>query len=540
MMKINKHIKFLFFLLCVSVYFSVAVGGCDKLYTPPKPPSCIGDTTHHFYCEYDYMTGFKIIEDNYGVLSYNAFLDKGNVHFRSDNPTVNTHKIIQIDSPGTEGQFYAALNSYWDSNHVTNPNYGYNDGYVCGIDSLNRHPASTTIGITELGGERKWSFVLVGRIRRVPEYQIENPLYVEGVLTHEIGHQIIVGWHYGHTGNDDGTCIMRSPLSASMVIPDIRFCDNHICSVYAFTPRLGNDNIQSASNKGLVSNIGLLKGSQLPIEKRFGNFEVNLTFDKNYFLEGENIFCKIKIKNIGTTVDSLKNLSDNTVLQCFKVQNEFNEQSIFKGFHPLLSHDIYTKLLPDEEKHFELELLIAYGIVFTQNDGIGNYYELPPGKYNIQFASSKSIMGKEFVSNQSSVNVVSPENNEYEALFEMREIYKIKSMSVQMKKFREFVYTHPESNYMEQAFYYSLGVPALRTYDLYENIINDCKWFIDKKPNSDYIKTVIWVCAETVYKYENGGEKAYEKFLRETINNYPSTKAAQIVRDYIDSKNKNK
>jgi photosystem II stability/assembly factor-like uncharacterized protein len=417
---------------------------------------------------------------------------------------LNDVMFINSSTGGPEETHTALADYYIQYYDVTYP------AYVCGIDSLDG-TVFDDIAFTD-ATYRQWSFVLVGKMGNTPAYQDELLLYTEGAMAHEFGHQIGLPLteHGIHTGKDSIRCIMRNPIVSARVRPDMRFCDRHICFIYANTTIL--DRLPSSSGNNMQ------------------NIEVTIQNLKNTFVTAENFFITITIKNKGNSPETLTNLDELTIAENLIVVNEQMEKLPHSGLHGLRSADKEYILQPKDSIVIDFDVIFHFGKP-TDEYHKSLYKEIPKGNYTIVLDGDKSTFKKNITSNQFMFSVLDPVGDISLQKKELESIGKISSITERMKQYRNFVYAYSESPYMEQAFSLSLGVKRVRDEEVSKVIIEDCKWFIEKRVNSPYIPKVIGVCGSLIKKYQSGF--MYKAFLNEIVSKYPNTKASYVAHQYI-------
>ena len=92
------------------------------------------------------------------------------------------------------------------------------------------------------------------------------------------------------------------------------------------------------------------------------NFSLIISLDKQDFLEGENIWVNVFIKNESNSYDSLPFISNQLLSEKIKIKNNKFKELPYHGVtadHFDLSYVIFE---PNEEKSFEFEIQWCYGV----------------------------------------------------------------------------------------------------------------------------------------------------------------------------------
>ncbi len=89
--------------------------------------------------------------------------------------------------------------------------------------------------------------------------------------------------------------------------------------------------------------------------------------------------------------------------------------------------------------------------------------------------------------------------------------------------YKDFAFKYKQSIYSEIAFYYYSMGRGLLSKDILldEDFINDCQWFLNEFPNSNYSGSVVWFEAYSIAKVRNN-KYMIKDFLEGVIENHPN------------------
>jgi hypothetical protein len=254
------------------------------------------------------------------------------------------------------------------------------------------------------------------------------------------------------------------------------------------------------------------------------DIHVSLSIDKNIYLEMENIPIFIKIKSYENKTDSIKNLSGYTFGSNMNLRNDAGvlHYSFVIGD---IAYDTYSPILAGQDIYYHDDLRSSYGSIKQEAFYESEKTYLPPGNYNVTLLTDKKIFGANLSSDTLSFHIIYPSGNELSALNDLRDIYKIAPITERSIKFREFLYKYPESAYLDQAFAGYLFAIRLDTNQtaLSNTIIADCKWFIDRRPDSPNMPSVMRNCCKWIEKYYGKSDEL--EYMENITQRYPDTRA---------------
>jgi len=253
------------------------------------------------------------------------------------------------------------------------------------------------------------------------------------------------------------------------------------------------------------------------------NFNIDISLEKNVYLENEYILLNFNIKNESDKIDSLRNFYDIEMHPLF-VLKKGELRLDFRGMVDGIAKNSYVLFKPGEERRYEFMLNNSFGDAKQEAYNDSKRFYLPEGNYTVSFYSDKAIFGYNLNSNTLTFDVIRPSGSNSDALNELREIYKVEPSTDLSLMYRYFVYKYPESPYMDQAFELYLSI-RLGPYEYHyaDLIIGDCKWFIERKPNSTSTALVLNNCVELIETYYNESDGI--EYLNMVYRNYNNLKA---------------
>ncbi len=203
-----------------------------------------------------------------------------------------------------------------------------------------------------------------------------------------------------------------------------------------------------------------------------------------------------------------------------------------------IAYDTYTPIIAGQEINYHDDLRISYGSKKQEAFFESEKTYLPPGNYYVTLLTDKKIFGANLSSDTLSFHIIYPSGNELNALNELRDIYKIASQNERSLRYREYLYKYPESAYLDQAFAGYLFAIKLDTNEtaLSNTIIADCKWFIDRRPDSPNMPSVIRNCYIMIEKYYSKSDEI--EYLKKVAQLYPDNRAGYDARVILSEINK--
>src|SRR4030095_10439239 len=270
----------------------------------------------------------------------------------------------------------------------------------------------------------------------------------------------------------------------------------------------------------------------------YNKITADISIDKTEYLERENIVLVMKFKNTSDEEVIVKNFDGNFIHSNIVIKNSGGAQAqygglIFSGTG--VSRDTF---LIGEEKEYRIFLLDNYSMKtvdsYFPSGSVPGLFEA--GYYSLQFKGTVDD-NQTLESNTINFTVTKPDGKERDALHSLMKIYKMgfkDGWANKVAKYREFIYANPESAYMEQAFM-NMATLVIFTNAGYENIFEDSKWFIDKKPNSNVIDYAIHG-AEKYLEVNLNDSNQLKNYLNEIVKSYPETRASDLAEKILIEK----
>src|SRR4030095_13252402 len=259
------------------------------------------------------------------------------------------------------------------------------------------------------------------------------------------------------------------------------------------------------------------------MERTSSDIKIDLSLDKQSYLENESIILHIKVKNNSNETDSIKNLIPYRISNSILLKNNKGEMLPYSS----LIMDItttYTLIQPNKELNFDINLIESNGSKKLESADILRRNFLPGGSYSVGLLMDKNTYGRELSSNIISFEIKEPTGQEKLDLDNLKQIYKIKDGIERSLQYRDFAFNNIQSNYMETAF---MSYDMIRIFDNKKEhtktLIEDYKNFIEIKPNAIQIGLILLHCYHLI-------ESDYSKtdasdFLKTVIINHTNDKA---------------
>ena len=438
--------------------------------------------------EYDQMTGYPIVSSFGSVYTeyVNAtYQKKSHVKIYYPTSSTNTYEILNTNG-GSFSEVSTTLTDYKNIHYA-----GGTNGYLCSIDSVTNNVIQNELGRSST--PNTYSFFYTGKNLRTGQLTNE----VDWLLVHELGHQIHIQGHSGHGGVGENCCSMWDYLNynSGCVNDDIYLCDNHSCEIYdSFNSQFMN----------ITTNIHLV--DYTPPQKTDLDFEISTNLEKDIYIEGEEIWLVINIKNTKPIIDSLPYANEAEIFSSVRVENIDKNVSLFKGDYVFYSQKPYTSFKPFEEITYRIPLLDYYGFNSEKNfqkQTFGKHYFFPEGRYKVQ--SYVYDISEEVGILESGIlyfQVKTPQNNELVNLKNLREIHALRDAKIQEKelkvnRYKMFLSTIDSSSvYFEEAFCLYLKLKS-RIRDLNKvQFINEYENFINLFPNSNNLPSIVYMLTD--------------------------------------------
>jgi hypothetical protein len=271
----------------------------------------------------------------------------------------------------------------------------------------------------------------------------------------------------------------------------------------------------------------------------FAEIKVEISINKNEFLEAEPIFCSLKFINNSDFIDSIDyDLLGLYYLEILSPENKkmnyfggINGKIVLKGeWIPL------KKIEPRKEIVNSFNLLHYWGDILLNPRLNGAPGYLSSGSYTLRYNYDNR-----FYSSEINFKVNKPENDELNVFRKLIKAYQINDGkpwtmdSILLKKdtYYEIVINHPQSIYWEEAVYrYNEECNWLKLdyTDIYAN-----KEFVRRFPYSFYIRHILINLCQAIYLYE-GGEPAVNFYLQNLIENYKNYSVSEHAKEQLSKK----
>jgi hypothetical protein len=256
------------------------------------------------------------------------------------------------------------------------------------------------------------------------------------------------------------------------------------------------------------------------------NFSTDVVLNKNEYLEGEEIWALVMIRNAGSKIDSICNLNEYDVTRELEIENSEGKKAEYKSIICDAFGCLFTVFKPGDSTKF-LVSLDCYGYEPEKPGGHTDHFYFPEDNYSINLWGTETTF-----------KVKKPHGRDSVARVILTSIYsmdKVKDYVKETNAFRDFAFEYEGSIYAEKAFYFSCMNKSFshKGFLIDQDYIDDCKWFIDSHPNSFYMRTIIWHTAYNIGKVSNN-KYIVKNFLEDIIERFPGTMAAKNAKDYLD------
>jgi hypothetical protein len=269
------------------------------------------------------------------------------------------------------------------------------------------------------------------------------------------------------------------------------------------------------------------------------NFSISISLDKQDFLQGENIWLTVKIKNESGKIDSLPQLDKYVLMEGISIKN-LSRGAVLLQYHGAMvdySGIRYEVFQPNEEKVFEYELQHIYGDNFPKGSHDYSHY-FSAGNYELsQSFSYQKYVNPALISNKVLFNVKEPTGIEKEAFNELIKIYQIPLGDVKPKSKNQtdayitFMKIFPNSVYLERAMDYSLINRDIEGYKFDETFIADGLEYIDRNPDSRICSAIIHYTIRLMKSTK--AENEIIEFLKDLSKKYPNTRTKTYIDQHI-------
>jgi len=487
------------------------------------PPDCVTGTKYRTV-EFDYPYG-----DISDTINY-LFRD-GGAHFNSAFDRCGIGQgMIKPNMSGTQNG-YEEFNQANDDaiiRYVVDEYkpYHYDNlgtGYLLAISAA---PNAISYGTTSQFFYEKTSVIFTHNIQY--DYSSFFWLARSKTIIHEIGHMIGYLWdNEPHSGRLADTCVMHQGeySTTNPICRFQQFCDNCACEIYE------NDYFVNKRKSNILSKI-------IKTDKK-SNIEINILSNKSEYLKLEPVWITVQMKNTGSDVDSVNLHESMELLPKFVVTDMKGNVLNYKYISFEYGPPKYIKLNSNEIINYDIELLLGYGDKLLSEKHPfkyipGSYFS--EGNYSVLIDFDNDYKKGTISSNKINFSVKSPENNE---LLVFNDILKINRQYDSDKiAWGDYIGAikdlyNTNSIYSEEILLNSIYPVCWlqgsfsntkNNYLFNKGLIEDCKTFFDKYPNSGYCNMLLKEFLSPYVRISKKSRNDVDNFLNALIEKYPSTK----------------
>lgn len=265
------------------------------------------------------------------------------------------------------------------------------------------------------------------------------------------------------------------------------------------------------------------------------NFSITVSLEKNEYLQGENIYLNLKIKNLSSNKDSLPYAGELSMTERIKIKGKNHSRFYYHGVIVDYFNIPYTYFLPNEEKTYEIELQWCYGDTIAEKiTDYAAYFSADNYELYIEYLNEVDTKMPQIKSNTVYFNVSKPTGIELEAFNELIKIYQIQPSNQQVPRLKEkidayvnFIDKYPKCVYTERAFSHSLSARKDGRYKFDETLISQALLFMENFPNSRMVYPLLFNISG-IMKAKNNDEEI-KKFLLDIKSKYPNTRIDESV-----------
>lgn len=261
--------------------------------------------------------------------------------------------------------------------------------------------------------------------------------------------------------------------------------------------------------------------------------EVRISTDKSEYLEAEPILCTLSFINNSDLPDSI-DYDKFFGLYYIKVHDQKKKKHQYNGVHgDWIGGARYRLIKPNDtiSDSFILSELFAKTILSYSINSAPGY--LTCGAYTIQYNYSNNLLSNEIV-----INIIEPTGIEKIVFDKLVAAYLINDMNhghidsifIKQKHYYEIARIYPESVYWQEAVFRYNQVS--RWLNLAYTDISINKEFIERFPNSIYVKHILINLCQAIYHYE-GGESVVIIYLQNLIKNYPKSNVSMLAKELM-------
>ena len=277
-----------------------------------------------------------------------------------------------------------------------------------------------------------------------------------------------------------------------------------------------------------------VKEKEITPEKK--NFKLEISLEKNEFVEGEKIVVRVDIKNLSPYRDSLYKILGIESLRYLLISSE-DRNAEYYGFVGEVEYlkEPYTIFEQNETitQYIRIDGLISY-----KNDDleIGNYKYARAGKYKVSYylPLRGNNRGDNFDIYSNSIDFIVKElpENEKDILELMKEFVPLKKkgrdkIKLFIERADSIVYNSELTPVVESLASIALMYKSIIGYKIDEDLLSLVKLFFEKKPDS----YITFVFLEAYTGFQKAEKKDYFKNEEYFLNKYPESKAIMYYKN---------
>lgn len=275
------------------------------------------------------------------------------------------------------------------------------------------------------------------------------------------------------------------------------------------------------------------------------NFKIEISMEKYEYIEGEYVYLIIKVKNNGIKTDSIEFFNEDFLSKSILIKNQTGRSSSYKGADFFYVTTPYTSIPANGEIVYQIKMNYLWGFQsFETYDESSKAFAsryFPNGKYTVEVNFKYDKGMKNISSNKIDFVVTVPVPPENEAFEKLKNLYKLpiggfysETQNHQtILKWIEFMDTHQNSIYYDNAFYESVYIRKFKDFMYDSSMLNTCQLIIDKKPNALIARTAINTASEVIKKI-SGKEDAL-LYLDKIKTDYPATESSKWAEKLLES-----
>jgi len=276
------------------------------------------------------------------------------------------------------------------------------------------------------------------------------------------------------------------------------------------------------------------------------NFKMEISTEKNEYIEGEYVILMVKVKNNGTQTDSIEFLNDDYLSKSILLKNQAGRSSSYRGADVFYVGVHFASIPANGEIVFPIKLNYLWGFrSFDSYDETSKAFAsryFPEGKYTVEVNFKYDKGRKKISSNKIDFEVKASDASETEAFEKFKELYKFpyggfysETQNQQtILKWIEFMDTHRNSVYYDNAFYESVYKRKFNDFMYDSTMLDDCQHIINDKPNTLTARTAINTAFEIIEKIS--GKDAALLYLEKIKSDYPGTESSKWAERLLEGK----